>query len=71
MLSDAEYRHAKAGESALQSKIDAKQKEWDELGELREAVKVSGLALKEEMPFYTNFMKDAIDEYEAAHPPAP
>lgn len=69
MLTDAEYRHAKAGQSALQGKIDAKQKEWDELGDLREAVKESGLSLKEEMLFYTNFMKDAFKEYEDAHPP--
>lgn len=69
MLTDAEYRHAKAGQNALQGNIDAKQREWDELGELREAVKASGLALKEEMAFYTNFLSDAFEEYEEAHPP--
>ncbi|MBA7662893.1 hypothetical protein ES703_70926 [subsurface metagenome] len=69
MLTDAEYRHAKAGQSALQGKIDAKRKEYDELTENREKVKESGLMLQDEMAFYTNFMHDAFEEYEAAHPP--
>lgn len=69
MLTDAEYHYVIRHRTALQQEIDAKRSEYDDLGERREKVKDDGLALREEMTFYTNFLKNAIDEYEAAHPP--
>jgi len=69
MLTNAEYRHAKAEQSALQGKIDALDREVDELDELKQSRQAAKDHLMPEMAFYTNFMKDAFEEYEAAHPP--
>ena len=69
MLTDAEYRHAKAGQSALQGKIDAADRDVDEYDRLKQAAQAAKNKYLEEIAFYTNFMKDAFEEYEAAHPP--
>ena len=69
MLTDAEYKEVIQNRNTLQGRIDAHQAEYDRLGVQREKVKESGLALKAQMGLYTNFLKGAIDEYEAAHPP--
>jgi len=69
MLTDMEYRHAKAGQSALQGKIDAAERGKEEYDRLKQAAQSAKDALMEEMVFYTNFMKDDFEEYEAAHPP--
>lgn len=70
MLTDAEYREIIENRNTLQGRIDAHQAEYDRLSKQREKVKESGLALKVQMTLYTNFLKDAIEEYEVAHPPA-
>lgn len=69
MLTDAEYRHAKAGQSALQGKIDALDRDVDEYDRLKKSAQATKDALMPKMAFYTNFLKDAFEEYEAAHPP--
>lgn len=69
MLTDAEYRHAKAGQSALQGKIDATDRDIDEYDRLKKDNQAAKDMLVEEMAFYTNFMKEAFEEYEEAHPP--
>lgn len=69
MLTDAEYREIIQNRNTLQGRMDAHLAEYDKLGVLREKVKESGLALKDQMDLYTNFLKDAIEEYEEAHPP--
>jgi len=71
MLTEAEYRHAKAGQNALQGKIDAADREVDECDQSKQRAQAKKDARVEEMTFYTGFMKDAFEEYEAAHPPGP
>ncbi|MBA7625920.1 hypothetical protein ES703_33354 [subsurface metagenome] len=69
MLTDAEYRHAKAGQSALQGKIDALERDEDEYDRLKKNAHDAKVPLVDEMAFYTNFMKESFEEYEAAHQP--
>jgi len=69
MLTDAEYRHAKAGQSALQGKIDGAERDEEEGDSLKKRAHAKKDRYMEEMSFYTNFCKDAFEEYEAAHPP--
>jgi len=69
MLTDAEYQEAKAGQSALQGKIDAREGDEEEYDRLKKAAQAAKVALTERMAFYTNFMNDAFKEYEDAHPP--
>jgi len=69
MLSDAEYRHIIANRSALQGKIDTAERDKEEYDRLKKMAQATKDRFAEEMTFYTNFLKDAIKEYEAAHPP--
>ena len=69
MLSDVQYRHIIAGRSALQGKIDTAERDKEEYDRLKKLAQATKDRFSEEMSFYTNFMKDAIEEYEAAHPP--
>jgi len=69
MLTDAEYRGAKAGQRALQAKIDSLDRDVDEYERLKQESQTAKDNLMPEMTFYTDFMKDAFEEYEAAHPP--
>jgi len=69
MLTDAEYREIIKCRNALRGQIEAKQREYDELGELRDRVGEIGDVLKEQRELYTNFLSDDLDEYESQHPP--
>ncbi|GAJ03322.1 unnamed protein product [marine sediment metagenome] len=69
MLTKDEYNHIVRNRAALKDQI----KDAKELGlhhkELAEGHKADFDRLKEEMSLYTNFLKDAIEEYLKAHPP--
>lgn len=69
MLTDAEYRHVIRHRAALQQEIDSANEEEDKYDQLKVAAHDRKVSSEAEMSFYTNFIKDAIDEYEAAHPP--
>lgn len=69
MLSDAEYRNVIRNRTALQGRIDAAERDKVEYDRLKVAAQATKDMFAEEMSLYTNFLKDAIDEYEAAHPP--
>ncbi len=69
MLTGAEYRHAIRSRTALQGKIDAYEAESGNLENMKEATDAAKEHLEEEMSFYNGFLGDAIEEYEAAHPP--
>jgi len=69
MLTDDEYREIMANKSALQSKIDATRKDYDSLTEARQGIYDTGMQYYKQMSLYTNFLNDAIKEYEATHQP--
>ncbi|GAI10843.1 unnamed protein product [marine sediment metagenome] len=71
MLTPEEYNHIIQNRTALADRI----KDAKELGthhrDLARSFKDDLDKLQLEMELYTNFLKDAIKEYEDAHPPAP
>lgn len=69
MITDAEYRHIIAGRTALQGKIDAAERDKEEYDALKQRAQATKDRFTEEMSLYSNYLKDAIDEYEAAHQP--
>ena len=69
MLTDAEYGHILRNRSALEGRIRVKELEEDEHAQAKIVAHAEVEVLKGEMLLYTNFLKDAIKEYEKAHPP--
>lgn len=69
MLTTEEYSHIIRNRTALEDQI----KDAKELGirhrELAQGYKDTFDRLQLEMELYSNFLKDAIKEYEDAHPP--
>ena len=69
MLTDAEYRHLIRSRGILQGKIEAYEAESGDLENRKEDIDAAKEHLEEEMSVYNGFLGDAIEEYEAAHPP--
>jgi len=69
MLTPAEYGHAIRNRTALQQEIDSAEAEKNQYNQLKKAAHDRKVFAEAEMSFYTNFISDALDEYEAAHPP--
>ena len=67
MLTDTEYGYIIRHRTALQQEIDSAEAEEDKYDQLKVAAHDRKVFSEAEMTFYTNFLKDAIKEYEAAH----
>ena len=68
MLTSAEYGYIIRHRTSLQQEIDAAEAEKEQYDGLKKAAQDRKDFLKAEMTFYTNFLKEALEEYEAAHP---
>jgi len=69
VLTDVEYRYIIRHRAALQQEIDSAESEEKQYNGLKVAAHDRKVSAEGEMSLYTNFLKEAIDEYEAAHPP--
>jgi len=69
MLTDALYGHIIRNRSVLEGRIRVRGLEEDEHTQAKIVAHAEVERLKEEMLLYTNFLQDAIKEYEEAHPP--
>lgn len=69
MFTPAEYEYVIRHRTSLQQELDSAEAEEDQYDQLMVAAHDRKVFAEAEMSFFTNFLKDAIDEYEAAHPP--
>ncbi|MBA7662297.1 hypothetical protein ES703_70325 [subsurface metagenome] len=71
MLTTAEYSHIIRSRTALADRIEDARKLGLRHRDLAQGYKETFGRLQLEMELYSNFLKDAIKEYEDAHPPEP
>lgn len=69
MLSEGEYRHIMRNWSVLKDQISDAKNQRKYHHDKAQGYKDLADRLQLEEEFYTNFLKDAIEEYEAVHPP--
>ena len=68
MLTTAEYRHIIRNRAALQNQIDDAERAKEHYDGLKKEAQARKEAFEPEMAFYANYLHEAIQEYETAHP---
>ena len=69
MLTTPEYSRIMTDKRILQTRINSLEAESERHEQAKEKIDAQREGFQEEMSLYSNFLCDAIEEYEAAHPP--
>ena len=71
MLSDAEYREIMRMRAVLGGNIEGAERDEDKYDQMKKAAHARKEDADARLSLYDNFLSDAVEEYEAAHPPEP
>ena len=69
MLSDCEYKEIMNRKAILQGNIEGAERDKTKYDDMKKAAQANKECLEGALSLYTNYLHDAIAEYEAAHPP--
>ena len=69
MLSDAEYQEIMQRKGVLAGSIKGAEADEDNYDQMKKAAHARKEAAEARLSLYDNFLNDAVEEYEAAHPP--
>lgn len=69
MLSDAEYQEIIQRRGVLKGNIDGAGRDEDNYDQMKKAAHDRKVNAEARLELYDNFLSDAVEEYEAAHPP--
>ncbi len=71
MLNDCEYKEISNRQAVLEGCIQGADRDVEKYEKMKEAAQENRECMVGALSLYTNFLHDAIAEYEAAHPPEP
>lgn len=71
MLSDAEYREIMERRRVLEGIMDGAERDEDKFEEMAGAAHTRKEDAEARLTLYNNYLNDAVEEYESAHPPEP
>jgi len=69
MLLDAEYQEIMQRRAVLQGNIEGAERDEDRFDQMKKAAHARKEDAEARLNLYDNFLSDAVEEYEAAHPP--
>ena len=69
MLTAAEYREIMQRRAVMQGIIDGAARDEERYDQMKKAAHANKVECETRLELYTNHLSDAVDEYEAAHPP--
>lgn len=69
MLSDAEYQEIKQRGRVLEGIMEGADRDADNYDGMKKAAQARKEDAEARLTLYNNYLNDAVEEYEAAHPP--
>jgi len=69
MLTDKEYQEIIQRRRVLEGNIEGAERDKDKFDQMKKAAQARKEDAKARLLLYTNYLSDAVKEYEKAHPP--
>ena len=69
MLTDVEYGEIMERRRVLNGIMEGGEKDGDKFDQMKKAAHARKVDAEARLGLYDNFLSDAVEEYEAAHPP--
>ena len=71
MLSEVAYQEIMQQRAVLKGNIEGAERDKEKYDQMKKAAQDRKEVAEARLTLYINFLQDAVEEYEAAHPPEP